>query len=83
MCIQKAERFTKESILDKCTLYKPTEIQLSNTRILPPVTLQVSGKVTIKDEALRLLITDFLKATFEENISFCWVTELGIKKLLV
>ena len=66
-CTYKGDRFKKESILDVKTHFKPTEtFQYTHFSSCHPSGVK---KGFIKGEALRLLRTNSLKTTFEENIS--------------
>ena len=63
--VYKGERFEKESILDVCTHYKPTEtFQYTNYN-----SCHTAGvKKRLKGEALRLLRTNSSKDMFDKNI---------------
>ena len=63
----KGARFEKESILDTCTHFKPTEtFQYTHFKSCHPPGVK---KGFVKGEALRLLRTNSSKETFEENIN--------------
>ena len=65
--IYKGQRFNKESVFDMKTHFKPTETfhYTFFTTCHPPG----AKKGFVKDEALRLLRTNSLNKTFEENIT--------------
>ena len=66
-CVYKGERFKKESIFYVRTHFKPTEtFQYTHFSSCHPPGVR---RGFIKGEALRLLRTNSLKATFEENIT--------------
>ena len=65
-CIYKGARFEKEYILDPCTYFQPSEIfQYTHFKSCHPYRVK---KSFVKGEGLRLLRTNSLEETFEENI---------------
>ena len=64
--IYKGARFEKEYILDPCTYFQPSEIlQYTHFKSCHPYRVK---KSFVKGEGLRLLRTNSLEETFEENI---------------